>query len=332
MVSRSSFTLVTGATGFVGLPLVAALLARGERVRAMGRNPAALAKLAALGAEPVAADLCDRDAVIAACSGAGTVFHVGAFSAPWGPRATFEVVNVEGTAAVLEGCRRQGVSRLVHVSSPSVVFNGKDQTNLPEDAPYPSRFVSVYSETKKRAEDLVNAAHSKVPAVIVRPKAVFGPGDTSLLPRLITAAKAGRLPQIGAGANRVDLTYVDNVVHALLLAADTPDAIGKTYTITNGEPAPPLWEVIRTVLRGLGLSTDLRRIPLGLALAAATIMEGKALLTGKEPLLTRYSVQILARTQTYDISRAKHDLGYAPVVSLHEGIERTIAAFREGGA
>jgi nucleoside-diphosphate-sugar epimerase len=322
--------LVTGATGFVGSHLVRALLADGERVRALGRSGAALSRLAALGAEPVRADLRDREAVIAACRGTAVVYHVGALSAPWGARAEFEAVNVGGTAAVVEGCRRHGVGRLVHVSSPSVVFDGRDHVDLPDDAPYTARFASVYSETKKRAEDTVNAARGDVPAVIVRPKAVFGPGDTSLLPRLVAAARAGRLPVIGDGRNRVDLTYVGNVVHALRLAARSEAAVGNTYTVTNGDGnggAPRLWDVIAEVLEQLGVPLPRRRVPVGAALAAARLMEARAAVTGREPTLTRYSVRILARTQTYDISRARRDLGYTPVVPLAEGIERTVAAF-----
>jgi 2-alkyl-3-oxoalkanoate reductase len=214
------------------------------------------------------------------------------------------------------------------VSSPAVVFDGNDHTDQTENAPYPARFTSVYARTKKEAEDRVNAARETMKIVILRPKAVFGPGDTSLLPRLLAAAERNRLPQIGDGTNRVDLTYVENVVHALLLAKDAPAAIGRTYTITNGE-SPRLWEIVRHVLTELGVSANLRRVSLPAALSVAAMMETAAHVTGKEPLLTRYSVRILARTQTYDISAAERDLGYTPVVSLSEGIERTVAAFAE---
>jgi nucleoside-diphosphate-sugar epimerase len=142
---------------------------------------------------------------------------------------------------------------------------------------------------------------------------------------MIGAAKQGRLPQIGAGRNRVDLTYVDNVVYALVLALEVPAAVGNTYTITNDEH-PLLWDVIRQVLQLLGLCTQMRRVSLRAALAAARLMGLRAALTGKEPLLTPYSATILARTQTYDIGAARRDLGYRPLVSLDEGIERTLEA------
>jgi nucleoside-diphosphate-sugar epimerase len=270
----------------------------------------------------------DRAAVEAACAGIDVVCHAGALSAPWGKHDDFYDINVGGTEAVLAGCLAHGVRRLLYISSPSVVFDGRDQQLISEDVPYPRHFASIYSLTKKLGEDRVNAAAVGLQTVILRPKAIFGPGDQALLPRLIAAARQKRLPQVGDGRNLVDLTYVENVVHAVMLALDARAAIGKTYTITNDEHVP-LWGVIRSVLSRLNLATNLRQVPLHLALTAASLMELWAALTGKEPLLTRYSAAILARTQTYDISAAKRDLDYTPCVSIAEGIERTLEALKE---
>lgn len=321
--------LVTGGTGFLGRHLAAALLERGDRVFLLGRNFAPVEGLVRQGAIPVVADLRTAAAVRAACKGMDVVFHAGALSSPWGKRADFFATNVGGTEAVLAGCREHGVRRVVYVSSPSVVFDGGDQLMATEQTAYPRRFTSVYALTKKLGEDRVRAASATgLETVTLRPKALFGPGDQALLPRLIAAAHQQRLPQIGNGRNLVDLTFVENVVHALLLAAESQDATGKTYTITNGEHAP-LWEIIRIVLQRLGLRTQLRTIPLAMALGAASLLEARALLTGKEPLLTRYSVLILARTQTYDISAAERDLNYAPKISLADGITRTLESLKE---
>jgi nucleoside-diphosphate-sugar epimerase len=321
--------LVTGGTGFLGRHLAAALLARGEKVFLLGRNFAPVEDLLQRGCVPVRVDLRDSTAVQAACAQMELVYHVGALSAPWGKRADFQTINVGGTEAVLAGCRAHGVRRLVYVSSPSVVFDGRDQCLVSEQVAYPRRFTSVYALTKKLGEDRVRAAaQSGLETVTLRPKAIFGPGDQALLPRLIAAARQGRLPQIGNGENLVDLTYVENVVHALLLAAEVKEAAGRVYTITNDEHAP-LWQIIRAVLQRLGLSARLRSVPLSLALGVASLLEARAALTGQEPLLTRYSVLILARTQTYDISAARAELGYTPPVSLAEGITRTLAALKE---
>lgn len=315
--------LVTGGTGFLGQHIAVRLLSDGHSVRLLGRDFAALDPALAASAEAVRADLRDREAVIAACQGVDAVVHSGALSAPWGPQALFEAVNVGGTAAVVEGCRRHGVERLVHISSPAVVFTGRDHVGTTEAAPYPRRFSSHYAASKAAAEELVRAAHD-LPSVILRPKAVFGPGDRSLLPRLLAAARAGRLPQIGDGHNLVDLTYVENVAHAVALALSSASAVGRTYHITNGEHIP-LWGLIRELLARLGIPAKLRPVPLPAMLLVAALMEARAAITGREPLLTRYTVAILGRTQTYDIAAAHRDLGYEPLISVAEGVERTIA-------
>jgi 2-alkyl-3-oxoalkanoate reductase len=319
--------LVTGGTGFLGRHLLRALLNQGHQVFCLGRNFVFVQDLLEKGVHPVHADLRVASAVIAACENIDVAYHVGALSAPWGKSSDFYEINVGGTEAVIAGCRKHGVCRLIYVSSPSVVFNGQDQYNLTENVPYPRHFASLYSRTKKLGEDRVNVVR-ELETVIIRPKAIFGPGDQTLLPRLIKVARQKRLPQIGNGRNLVDLTYVENVVYALLLALDAPAAVGKTYTITNAEHQP-LWELIRTVLRKNGLSTGLRILPLSVALAAAGLMEAQAIFTKREPLLTRYTVQILARTQTYDISAAIRDLGYQPQISVAEGVERTLASWKE---
>jgi nucleoside-diphosphate-sugar epimerase len=260
------------------------------------------------------------------------VIHAGALSTAWGPRADFLAINVEGTQAVIDGCREGGVSRLVYISSPAVIFTGEDHEEADERHPYAPAFSSAYAESKKLAEDRVNAAHAAgLPAVILRPKAIFGPGDTSLIPRLLAAAQRGRLRQFGKGDNRVDLTYVENVAHAILLALEARAAVGRTYFITNDEHVR-LWPVIRRLLQSLHLPHQLQPLPLPLALAAATWMEWSARITGREPALTRYSVGVLARTQTYNITAARRDLGYAPVVSVEHGINATLAHLRTAPA
>ncbi len=321
--------LVTGGTGFLGSHLATALLERHHEVYLLGRTFMQVQALLSQGAVPVKADLRDEQAVQGACARMELVYHAGALSTPWGSYADFSAINTHGTEHVISGCLTHKVQRLIYVSSPSTVFNGRDQHEVNEEVAYPTHFSSVYSLTKKLGEDLVNAAAATgLQTVIIRPKAIFGPGDQALLPRLIAAARQKRLPQIGTGHNLVDLTYVENVVHALLLAAESKTAPGKTYTITNGEHVP-LWEIIREVLKRSGLSDQLRQIPLSVALGLASLMEAKAALTGKEPLLTRYAVLILARTQTYDISAARRDLNYIPQISLAEGIRRTLEALKE---
>jgi len=314
---------VTGATGFLGQHLVRELRAHGHTVRALGRNPDRCRELTQLGVEVVQADLRQGEIVRDACADQQIVYHVGALSAPWGPSADFHAINVEGTRHVLDGCRKHGVSRLIHVSSPSVIFDGSDQFDI-TDLPYPRQYLCEYSLSKKLAEDLVNAAHRDgLATVILRPKAMFGPGDTTLLPRLIDAARRKRLPQIGDGTNRIDLTYVANVVDAMLQATTSDAAIGRTYTITNDEHVP-IWDLIRQVLKRLGIPASLPRLPYRVVYTLGMLSEWRCRVFGGEPRLTRYTVAILARNQTYDISAARRDLGYNPRISIAEGVERTL--------
>lgn len=325
---RGRRILVTGGTGFLGSHTARALLARGASVSLLGRDFSTVDNLVAAGAQPVRVDLRDKGAVVAACSGMDAVIHAGALSAAWGHPADFRAVNAAGTLAVIEGCQQHGVARLVHISSPAVVFDGRDQELLTEAAPYPLNYSSDYAASKKVAEDMVNAAaRAGLATVILRPKAIFGPGDRALLPRLIAVARQGRLRQFGDGQNLVDLTYVENVVHAALLALDAPAAVGGTYFITNGEHVP-LWPTIRRTLDALGIAADLKPLALPWAMLTARFMEAAASMSNKEPLLTRYTVGILARTQTYDISAAQRDLGYAPQVSFAEGMAHTLAQLR----
>jgi nucleoside-diphosphate-sugar epimerase len=254
--------------------------------------------------------------------------HLAALSTPWGRRHDFLATNVEGTRRVLAAARAAGVRRLVHVSSPSVTFDNRDRRGVTEAEPRPARFLSAYQESKALAEDLVRAA-TGLETVIVRPRAIFGPGDTSLLPRLLARARTGRLRIVGSGHNLADLTYVDNVVDALLLARDVPGAAGRTYLIANGEPVV-LWDFIATCLRGLGLAPPTRHVPFQLAFALAGAAEAlhRALPALGEPPLTRYTVALLGRDQTIDLTAARRDLGYAARVSLAEGLDRAIDDFR----
>jgi nucleoside-diphosphate-sugar epimerase len=317
--------VVTGGTGFLGLAVARNLVSRGLPVRAVGRDPSRCDLLESLGATVVRGDLRDAALVADACRNASAVIHTGALSAPFGPRDAFFSTNVEGTGNVVAACLRQGVRRLVHISSPAVVFDGNDQVNAREDVPYPKRYSSSYAWSKRLAEECVRAA--KLDAVILRPKAIFGEGDVALLPRLIRAARAGRLPQIGNGRNLVDLTYVENVVHAITLALDAPRAVGGTYTITNDEHVE-LWPVIRRVLTHCGLDAKLRRIPIAVAFGIGRTLELSARISGGEPLLTRYTAAILGRHQTYDIDAARRDLGYAPIVPFERGLEASLAALQ----
>lgn len=316
--------LVTGATGFLGGHVARSLLARGVEVRVTGRNLANGLALAQLGADFRPVDLRDRVGMIRVCEGVRAVVHSGALSSAWGPYDEFYGINVTGTENVIEACTANGVQRLVHISSPSVMSRFEQQLNLTEADAFPETFVSVYSETKKLAEDRINAAED-IETVILRPKAIYGPGDNAIFPRLIEASAKGRLPLIGDGETVTDLTHVDDVVQACELALVKPEAAGKTYLII-GNPAIRIWDVITEVVTRLGHAAPSRKLPYKKAMRVATVMEAvwRTLHLPGEPLLTKYKVGILACSQTYDISAARNELGYEPKVALETGIQSVL--------
>ncbi|MGH2663468.1 MAG: NAD-dependent epimerase/dehydratase family protein [Actinomycetota bacterium] len=206
--------LVTGATGFLGGHLARDLAAHGSEVRGLGRNTGRGLQLEADGVSFFPVDLSNREALRRACRGADVVVHAAALSSAWATRSAYRRVNVDGTAAVLGAAQAAGVGRIVHISTPAVLSRFADQFDLTEEEPIPAVHISDYGASKAAAERLVSAV-SAVETVIVRPKAIYGPGDTALLPRLVGAATRGRLRIVGHGDTMTHLTHVSDVVRAL---------------------------------------------------------------------------------------------------------------------
>ena len=265
--------LITGGTGFLGGKLARRLQGMGWDVTVLGRNPAALSEVQARGIKAIRANLEDSAAVIEACKGQEMAFHCGALSAPWGKSGDFYATNVLGTANIIHACMDANVHRLVHVSTPSIYFRFRSRLNVREDAELP-RPVNEYARTKRLAEERIDRASADGLSVItIRPRAIFGPGDTSILPRLIQRLETGRMRIIGDGKNITDLSYVENVVDALILCAGSPlSTLGKKYNITNGEPIR-LWPMIERVCEALHLSYPRRKVPYQAAHYLAWILE-----------------------------------------------------------
>lgn len=320
--------MVTGATGFLGQHACARLNRMGWQVTAFGRNELVGARLAAQGIQFVQADLRDKTAVARACQGQEVVFHCGALSSPWGPYRDFYASNVDGTRHVVAGCQKHGVKRLIHISTPSLYFDSRrDRLGVREQDSLPPRPVNAYAATKLLAEQLVfQACANGLPGLILRPRAIFGPLDQALLPRLMRANDGRGIPLIGGGRALLDLTYVDNAVDAMVLGWEAPkEALGQAYNITNGEPAM-LRDVLKELFAMMGVPLRTRAIPYPVAYGVATLMEGayRLLPIPGEPPLTRYSIGVLSRSQTLDIAQARQQLGYTPRIGLREGL-RTFA-------
>ncbi|MCW5715804.1 MAG: NAD-dependent epimerase/dehydratase family protein [Bauldia sp.] len=328
--------LVTGATGFLGQYVVRKLLALRQPVIATGRNLKIGLALQAEGADFRPVDLTDLPGLRAAMTGVTAVVHAGALSSAWGKESEFHATNVGGTENVITAALAAGAKRLVYVSSPSVMTRHAEQLNLKESDPLPDGHVSVYSLTKRLGEDRVRAASNRIETVILRPKAIYGVGDTAIFPRLLKAAAKGRLPIIGDGNTITNLTHVSDVVEAILLALKSDRAVGNAYVITGGEDVR-IWDVIRNIVERSGFKAPTRKLPLRRAMRVATVLEAawKRLHLPGEPPLTKYTAGILGLSQTYDITAARRDLGYEPKVPIARGVEESfsagLAAFRGEG-
>lgn len=306
--------LVTGATGGLGLALTRALLDAGYSVRATGRNPAAIGRLRDMGAEAVAGDLFDLGADDV-CRDIDVVFHAAALSSPWGPDAVFQRANVDLTADLLEAARKAGADGFVFVSSPSVYARWADQTGITEDTAWPARPLNAYARTKGEAERLVLAADAPgFRTVAIRPRALVGPDDAVLLPRILRLVKRGRFPLFREGRAMVELTDARDAARALVLADMCREAAGgQAINVTGGRPVA-VADLVRRLGEALGVEVRTVSIPLvlGQALSVGADALCRILPDRPEPVLTPYTLSTLAWSQTFDLSRARRLLGYKP--------------------
>jgi nucleoside-diphosphate-sugar epimerase len=329
--------LVTGGGGFLGGALCRALLARGDLPVSFQRRRSAA--LDALGVEQRLGDLADADAVRAAAAGVDAVLHNAAKAGQWGSKREYFSANVDGTDHVIQACRAHGIARLVYTSTPSVTHSGRTpvEGGNERDTPYGEHFKAWYPASKKLAEQRLLAANDATLATVaLRPRLIWGPGDTQLLPRLVDRALAGRLRFVGDGDNRMDTTYIDNAVDAHLLALDAlrPGAAcaGRAYFISNGEPLSAR-EIVNDLLRAADVPEVDASIPFGAAYAIGAVLEAgwRLLRLDGEPPMTRFLAEQLSTPHWYDISASARDFGYVPRITIAEGLARTAAWWRREG-
>ncbi len=307
--------LITGASGFVGGTFMHRFANRPElQLFGVARRASVLTNYAQRDlSKPF--DLPFRPDV---------VIHAAAHASPWGSRRDYERHNVEATRQVIEYCRRAGHPRLLYISTSAVYYREEHQYDLYEDSPIGPSFVNIYAKTKHAGERLLASYGGE--HCVLRPRAVFGPGDTVLFPRIIEAARKGVLPVFIGQVQPVigDLIYIDTLVDYLLRAAIAP-RLAMSYNLTNAQPVD-LQALLHRVLAQLQLPHPKRRVSVGAALKAATALEWlwRTLHLTGEPPATRFGVGVFAYSKTFDPSRALADLG-PPSVSLDDGVERFIA-------
>nr|WP_321466487.1 NAD-dependent epimerase/dehydratase family protein [uncultured Desulfobulbus sp.] len=321
--------VVTGGGGFIGKALVQALLVEGARVTVIGRNP--YPDLEAQGVRCLQGDICDQEFLFKVFAGCTTAFHVAAKAGIWGPKKDYFVINTLGTENVLRACRHNQVANLVYTSTPSVVFDRKNIEAGDESLPYAHKTLCHYAASKIAAEKAVLAANApELRTVAIRPHLVWGPGDRNLIPRLVERGRAGMLKVVGSGRNRVDIAYIDNVVHLHMLAAKnlqtTATAAGEAFFIGQNDPVV-LWDWINELFARMNINPVKSRVPFSLAYMVGACLELRGTLLGQkeEPKMTRFLAHQLSHSHWFSHRKAENILGYREKVSSEAGMERLLA-------
>lgn len=316
-----SGVFVTGGSGFIGGRLIERLCAEGHTVRALARSSAAAESVRARGAEPVRGDLADVDAMRDGAEGCQLAFHAAAMVGDSGRREDFVRGNVEGTGNALRACGEAGVPRFVHVGTEAALMAGRPLVEVDETAPLRPDSPVLYCSTKARAEQAVLAANGDgFETVVIRPRFVWGRGDTTLLPTIVAMMRAGRFAWVGGGRHLTSTTHVKNVLEGLLLGA-TRGRPGNAYFVTDGEPVV-FREFLERLVATQGVTAPSRNIPSSVAavLTAGCEAAWRVLPLGGRPPLTRFAYWASAQECTIRIDKATEQLGYQPPMSIADGL------------
>jgi nucleoside-diphosphate-sugar epimerase len=317
---------VTGGSGFVGGALIRRLVGDGWTVRGLARSERAESAVREAGAEPVRGDVSDVAAMRSGADGAEVTFHAAARVGDWGRPEEFEQVTVQGTRNALQASREAGVRRFVHVGTEAALMAGQPLVNVDETAPLRPDSPAPYPWSKAKAEQAVRDANGDgFETVVIRPRFVWGHGDTVLLPRMVEMVEQGKWAWIGGGGQLTATAHIDNVAHGLVLGA-TRGKPGGVYFITDGDPVV-FRDFVSDLLRTQGVEPPTRTLPAGVAKAVAATGETiwKTFRLGGAPPLTRFTVWVSSQECTIDISRARSELDYVPVKTREEGLAELTA-------
>ncbi|MBS5939001.1 NAD(P)-dependent oxidoreductase [Clostridium sp.] len=312
--------LVTGATGFLGYHVLKRFLKEGYIVTAIGRKNEE--KLNGLGAEFKRIDITesleelDKDYDV--------IIHYAALSKPSGRYEDFYKANVTGTKNIIAFAKEnRNLKRFIHISTPSIYTGSQERINISESTPITKKFLNHYAKTKYLGEKEVEL--SSLPYIILRPRAIFGEYDTSIVPSLVNAAKKGFLPMINNGRCLVDVTYVENVVQSIHLAVNSKDEyIGECYNVNNDE-ALELREVLKMLFEALKISPKYIKLPYRIMFEAGRVIEWVSEKLNVDSTINRYTVTVLSKSQTLDISKIKEQLNYKPLFTIKEGLNKYAA-------
>lgn len=319
--------MVTGATGFTGGHLARALKARGNEVVALVRDLQKAEPLKQQGIELVAGNVRSKDDVRRAAQGCDVVYHIAAlYREARHADETYRKVNVEGVGNVIEACAELNVGRLVHCSTVGVHGN----VVVPADENAPFAPLDVYQESKVEGDKLVQQYIAQGGrATIFRPVGIHGPGDTRFL-KLFRSINNGTFRMIGKGDVIYHMTYIDDLVDGIVLCGEHPAALGQIY-ILCGPVYTTLAELASAVATSLGRKLPRGHIPLWPVVLAARACEAICRPLHIEPPLHRRRLEFFINDRGFTAAKAIREIGYAPKVSLAEGLARTVAWYREQG-
>jgi nucleoside-diphosphate-sugar epimerase len=321
VTAAPSTAFVTGGSGFIGGALVRRLVAEGCSVSALARSDRSAGAVEAVGAKPVRGDLADPAAIAAGAEGCEAAFHLAAHLGTWGTRQEFMRDNVAGTKNALAACRQAGVRRFVHCGTEAALIAGEPLVEVDETTPLRPDSKALYPATKALAEQAVRGASADgFETVVLRPRFVWGAGDTTLLPGILALLQQGKFAWIGGGRQLTDTTHVDNVVEGLLLAAAKGRA-GEAYFVTDGDRVV-FRDFVSAMISSQGVEPPTRSVPASVAGPLAAVAEStwRLLHLGGEPPLTRFAVWISSQECTINISKARSELGYEPIRERESGL------------
>lgn len=318
--------LLTGATGFLGQSIAAALHEQGHRIRALVRRDSR--ELSALGVEQRHGQITAFEDVCAAADGCEAIVHAAGCSDSLASIEQLHDANVRSTDCVLGACELVGVPRLLLTSCANVVIGQTDLENADERQAYPAQWPSAYPHTKAMAEQRVLAANSpQLATCVLRPHLLWGAGESRMLPPLLDLARRGKLRLFGEPDKKIDPCHVDNAAHAhaLALAKLEPGSAiaGKSYFIGQGEPMA-IENFLNALLRAGGFPPEQRRMNSITARALAAAARSGA--DGASPLVNPYLLDLFNHASWFNLSAARRDLGYVPKLSTAEGMSRLFTA------
>jgi nucleoside-diphosphate-sugar epimerase len=317
--------IITGATGFLGRNLAESFHADDLQVTATGRSTPVGDELRKDGIQFKKADILDLDQLNKAFLPADCVIHCAAKSDPWGKYRDFHDTNVVGTRNVIKVSKKHNIKKIIFISTPSIYFSGKDRYDISEKEPLPDRQASNYSKTKLISEaELTDLQQQGYKVIIFRPRALYGPYDNTIIPRILRLADQKQMPLINNGRALVDITYVDNFVDVIRKSLTAPDnAWNEIYNISNGDPIS-VKEWFSQILIIFDRPFKPKNVPESAAKIIAGIMEFGSYLpfVKKEPSMTRFTVGYMSKSMTMTIDKAKQKLDYSPRISNQQGFER----------